>query len=196
MVWTMPRAYPSAKGKILEAATRVILRDGPRGLSIDAVLQESGVSKGGFFHHFPTKEALLSALLAQLASIARATANERLPETADRRGRSLRGQIALVVSGSPKERENMRALVLALLTAVMDSASVAQRASATNEEALSLAKQEGVGVGVALVIQMALDGFALGEALGTLRVTPKRRSEFQAVLSSLLEPPQRRNEPS
>jgi AcrR family transcriptional regulator len=40
----------------------VILRDGPHGVSVDAVLAESAMSKGGFFHHFPTKAAVLGGL--------------------------------------------------------------------------------------------------------------------------------------
>jgi len=40
----------------------------------DAVLAESGMSKGGFFHHFPTKAALLGELLERLSRAAAATA--------------------------------------------------------------------------------------------------------------------------
>ena len=70
----MPRVYSSARDKILAATERVILRDGPHGVSVDAVLAESGMSKGGFFHHFPTKAALLGELLERLSPAAAATA--------------------------------------------------------------------------------------------------------------------------
>ena len=63
----MRRIYPSARDKILDATERVILRDGPSGVTVDAVLAESGMSKGGFFHHFATKTALLGGLLERLS---------------------------------------------------------------------------------------------------------------------------------
>jgi len=47
----------------LEAATRIIARDGPGRLTLDAIARESGLSKGGVMHQFRTKEAVLKALL-------------------------------------------------------------------------------------------------------------------------------------
>ena len=47
----------------LQAALTVIARDGPGRLTLDAIARESGMSKGGLTHQFPTKEAVLKALL-------------------------------------------------------------------------------------------------------------------------------------
>ena len=49
--------------EILQAAFRVAIRDKLRGLRMEAVAQEAGVSKGLVFFHFQDKETLLSALL-------------------------------------------------------------------------------------------------------------------------------------
>lgn len=51
---------------IVAAAIRVARREGVLGLTLDAVRQEAGVSKGGLVHHFPTKETLLLALMSAL----------------------------------------------------------------------------------------------------------------------------------
>jgi len=48
---------------ILEAALTIIARDGAGRLTLDAIVRESGISKGGLTHHFPSKEAVLRALL-------------------------------------------------------------------------------------------------------------------------------------
>lgn len=48
---------------IIEAALRIIARDGPGRLTLDAIARESGISKGGLTHQFPTKKAVLRALL-------------------------------------------------------------------------------------------------------------------------------------
>jgi AcrR family transcriptional regulator len=50
--------------RILEAAGRVIQRNGSAGLTIDAVAAEAEVSKGGVLHHFASKDALIAAMVA------------------------------------------------------------------------------------------------------------------------------------
>ncbi|MDX2176851.1 MAG: TetR/AcrR family transcriptional regulator [Candidatus Sumerlaeia bacterium] len=53
----------SARERILEASLAVVRRDGPAGFTMDAIAREAGLSKGGLFHHFASKEALLAAFL-------------------------------------------------------------------------------------------------------------------------------------
>lgn len=183
----MPRVYTSSKSKILDAAEQVILRDGPKGLSVDAVLREAKVSKGGFFHHFATKDALLGALMERLTAEVEEQAAARV--TADTRsiGRVLRAQIALAFDMPPAQRERTRALVLALLSAVMEQPRVAQRARRSNEAALASATADGVALGPALVVQLALDGYFLGESFGTLKLDAARKLAIRETLLSLVD---------
>jgi AcrR family transcriptional regulator len=51
---------------LLDAAERVILRDGALALTLDAVVKEASTSKGGLTHHFPTREALIADLARRL----------------------------------------------------------------------------------------------------------------------------------
>ena len=54
---------PSRKEELLDAAIRVIRRDGAQKLTLDAVAAEAGVSKGGILYHFGTKRALVDGLI-------------------------------------------------------------------------------------------------------------------------------------
>jgi AcrR family transcriptional regulator len=54
---------PSAKDAILAAASTVARERGVLGLSIDRIIELAGLSKGGFFYHFPTKDALIQAVV-------------------------------------------------------------------------------------------------------------------------------------
>jgi len=47
----------------LDAAFAIIGRDGPGRLTLDAIAKEAGISKGGLMHQFPSKHAVLKALL-------------------------------------------------------------------------------------------------------------------------------------
>jgi len=49
--------------QFVRVATRLFATHGYEGTSIEAVLQETGASRGSLYHHFPGKEALFLAVL-------------------------------------------------------------------------------------------------------------------------------------
>lgn len=55
------------KNRILEAARTEVLNQGFSATSIDAIQEAAGISRGTFFYHFPTKDALARALLERHA---------------------------------------------------------------------------------------------------------------------------------
>lgn len=59
----VPRDGTETRTRILDAAERLTLDRGFAGASVDAVLDQAGVSKGAFFHHFPAKTDLAGALI-------------------------------------------------------------------------------------------------------------------------------------
>jgi AcrR family transcriptional regulator len=56
---------PTARTRILDAAYDLFSRRGVRGVGIDAVIAESGVSRMTLYRHFRTKEDLVLAYLEQ-----------------------------------------------------------------------------------------------------------------------------------
>lgn len=49
------------RARILEVAAAAFARDGYAGTSLNEVIRESGLTKGAFYFHFPSKEALALA---------------------------------------------------------------------------------------------------------------------------------------
>lgn len=63
----MARSGAQTRERILDGAQRLVLEHGLAATTVDAILAESGTSKGAFFHHFPTKNDLARALVERYA---------------------------------------------------------------------------------------------------------------------------------
>lgn len=59
----MPRDGSGTRTRILDAAERLVERNGFAATSVDQILAASGSSKGAFFHHFDSKRTLAAALV-------------------------------------------------------------------------------------------------------------------------------------
>ena len=73
------------RGRILDAAIRRFAIAGYDAASVDDICEEAGVSKGAFYHHFPTKQSIFLALmqgwLAMIDMGLEAVHAETIPET-------------------------------------------------------------------------------------------------------------------
>jgi TetR/AcrR family transcriptional repressor of nem operon len=56
-----PAPRISARSKLIETAQTLVRRQGYAATSVDQICAAAGVSKGSFFHHFSSKEALAAA---------------------------------------------------------------------------------------------------------------------------------------
>lgn len=74
--------------RILEHAAKVFARDGYQGTSLNRVIRESGLTKGAFYFHFESKEALALATF-------RYTQERFLGQMVERAGRQENGLAAL-----------------------------------------------------------------------------------------------------
>ena len=57
----------ATRAHLVDVATRLFAERGYDGTSIEAVLADSGVSRGSLYHHFPGKDALFWAVLEGVA---------------------------------------------------------------------------------------------------------------------------------
>jgi AcrR family transcriptional regulator len=68
--------------RILEAAARAVCRDGYAGVGVASVMKEAGLTHGGFYAHFESREALLAAAVAYAGEKSIARMQERVAKLA------------------------------------------------------------------------------------------------------------------
>ncbi|NKX55661.1 TetR/AcrR family transcriptional regulator [Arthrobacter mobilis] len=59
----------SAKDRILDSFEDILIKEGERAATMDAVAAAAGVSKGGLLYHFRSKEAMVQALCERLEAL-------------------------------------------------------------------------------------------------------------------------------
>nr|WP_249156136.1 TetR/AcrR family transcriptional regulator [Bradyrhizobium japonicum] len=58
-----PVKHEQKRGEILDAAIRCFIRDGFRGASTTDICTEAGISPGHLYHYFPSKVAIIEAMI-------------------------------------------------------------------------------------------------------------------------------------
>ncbi|WP_437485556.1 TetR/AcrR family transcriptional regulator [Sorangium sp. So ce1014] len=182
------RTYSSARERILDAAERLLASRGVNQLTIEAVITDARISKGGFFHHFATKDALLTAVLDRLSARVSDDSAKRAARDPEPRGARLRAQIALAFDADRCETAAPRALLLALIEAASAQPAVARRAGELIAEAFARDAAEDIPEGRAIAIQFALDGFWFSQALGTAALTEGQLRALRDALLALAQP--------
>ncbi len=99
---------PSRQVAILEAAARLIARRGVRGLRMEELAAEAGVSGGLLYYHFTDRATLLRRTLEFINERAGAYTEEHIPDGASSRSR-LEHKLLLEVQDAPVVMENSAA---------------------------------------------------------------------------------------
>lgn len=180
---TPARRDPVAtRQQLLDVTARLILEKGLGGLTLDGVAKESGVSKGGLLHHFPSKQHLLDALIIDLHQQFRdkwSQLAEADPEAAGRRTRAYlwvatrernepATRLCNIIAVEDRENRTMRDLWRDFLSSLMNP------------------EHAGGGDPVTLaIVQLATDGLWLADIEGVLTSFPELRRQIVSRLEEM-----------
>jgi len=177
-------APAGARDRILEAADQLVAAQGASNLTLDAVAQAAGLSKGGLLYHFPSKDALLMGML-------------------DRHCEQMDQRCAEVHAGLAEDdfAGHLKAHVLGLLrwTTVRPEVGAAMFAAAANNPSLLETIRKRYADDVArmaehpnafargAVVMLATDGLLMGEVWKLTPFTPEQREQIVAELLRLAD---------
>ncbi|CAL8896071.1 TetR family transcriptional regulator [Kocuria varians] len=172
----MPRK-PEAREKLLAAFEHLVLTEGERAATLDAVASNAGVSKGGLLYHFPHRQALVDAALARCEDLA---AQDLVRLGTSPRGAAREFLATSLYDDSPLDRSLGVAFRL-----VQAREPGAREACARIERNWYEAVLEDVGDPVvAAAVKAMSDGLYQQASMGLL---PEDDDEKHAILAHLLE---------
>lgn len=169
---------PSGKEAMLDAAEVVLTEQGAWRLTLDSVAEQAQVSKGGLLYHFPTKDALLQALVDRLA--AQACEKRRVRrETAGGDAESvLRADVESLLLDDDRNPQ----LCAALISALANCPGLKDPIRSFHERRFAELDSLGLDEEAAMLL-LAADGLMLME---TLHVSPFSGDQRQKLVAAML----------
>lgn len=151
------------RSRILRAAIDVMQHNGPANVTLDHVARQAGVSKGGLLHHFPSKEALLEAVVHLLFDDFAVTVDAYLAQEPPGPGRLLR---AYIYANLDDSEEFAPELAAPLLTAMVNQPTLAALIRQNAHTWQARLAHDGVSPARAAVIRMAADSYWADRLIG------------------------------
>jgi AcrR family transcriptional regulator len=176
----MPK--PSKYDDLLDAAEVIVRRDGSAKLTLDAVAAEAGVSKGGLLYHFPSKEALISALVERMIA-SYVGAQESAVERDQREPGSWTRAYVRVTAGSGSRSEH-DATSAALLAAITADPSLIDPLRERYAQWRARIDADGLDPDLATILSLAADGLWLADLLN---LAPLAGAKRKRVVKRMLE---------
>lgn len=176
------RGRPSARDKILDAALTLVQEIGAPALTLDAVAERAGVSKGGLLYHFPFKEELLTAaneaIACRLAS-ARSAEAERLPASPNR---ALKAYVLASVYNSG-DNDKITTKMLAAGSMLKESADPIRRYWKERFPEISA----GSGFDRGALVHAATEGLWFMEMLKLSPFSPEQRARLVELILAIAD---------
>jgi AcrR family transcriptional regulator len=179
-------AQPRDRDRMLDAALRVVQRQGIANLTLDAVAAECGMSKGGLLHHFPSKDRLVEALVVRSAECWRSCYSEAYAQTPAGPGRMARALLSHCLSDAECWTEQLRASSSAVFAALAQNPNLIEPMRAAYTELYRRIEEDGLPPGVGEAVAAAIDGLWLEWVLGLAPLDQERVARVRRALEDIL----------
>jgi AcrR family transcriptional regulator len=176
----------TSKDRILDAAERVVLRDGAAHLTLDAVAAEAALSKGGLLYHFPSKDELIRGMITRLQEMFESEINRLAsldPCPAGRRTRAYFNASQAQTNSEFSIRTGQ--ISAALLAAVTTNRSLLEPLHERNRILQTALHDDGIDPVTAEIVRLATDGLWLTSLFGAPPLAPELRARIIAKLDEL-----------
>lgn len=169
------------RSQLLDVAAKLCAEVGISNATLEAISQRAGVSKGGLLHHFPTKQALIVALIDKLLADLSASVESYVAKDPDPAGRFTRAYLlaSLEFQKSPDAQHwNTLGIMLATETAMRTRwvrwLSKQIKLHGDSDDTIDC-----------MIVRMAADGLWFSGTVGITSVPAKRQKAFVETLNHM-----------
>ncbi len=171
------------RARLLDSAELVVDRVGAARLTLEAIAEEAGVSKGGLLYHYASKDALIAAMLDRRFARFDETRHAHLAADRGVRGRKTRAYLhATAQEARPEAAAGLLAAVASnqsLLRPLQDRYAHWQA---------DLEDDGGLSLEAATLLRLVADGLWLSELMGFAPPKGPLRDQVLALASRLSRP--------
>lgn len=146
------------RDRLLDAAATLVPRRGSGELTLDAVAKHAGVSKGGLLYHFPSKDALIQAMIARMVEAFNAEVLAAVAKEPAGPGRLTRAIIKVGFDHPKGMIQKDERLRRALLAAVSNKPSLLEPVRANVRKWITELESDGLPKGYSLLALAVMDG--------------------------------------
>lgn len=147
---------------ILDAAEKVVARDGAANLTIDAVANEAGVSKATVLYDHKSKQGLIRSMVERAVALDNRLNDEAAARFSARDSAVIRGRIAAAAQPIP---EQFRPVALNLCAALAQDGDLRSAVQENQRKVIASILSDSQSPRGALIAYLALEGLKLLEAL-------------------------------
>jgi AcrR family transcriptional regulator len=174
----------SSRERILNAAAELVREVGSGRLTLEAVAERAGLSKGGLLYNFPSKDALLQGMI------------ERMMDEVSAEKEALRGTLQtcrnlearLGAAASLKTRCGaMREVANGMLAASAENPRLLEPVRQVIKKDWQTLRSTSEDPAAAMIAWLAIEGLSSLEMHGLSPVTPSDREEIVAAVYKLLD---------
>ena len=158
----MGRKRSIDRGAVLDAAERVVARDGAARLTLDAVASEAGISKASVLYDYKSKPALIAALVERSVAADNAFNQSRIESLGPVDNATIRGRILAAEAPLP---DAFRDVALNLCAALAQDAELRRTIQANQQAVIADIAGSSANPRGALLAYLALEGLKLLESL-------------------------------
>ena len=170
------------RAAVLTAAAEAMVERGT-GVSLDHIAKRAGVSKSGLQHHFPSREALVVALVDDVQQQLRENVMSYLDLSENTPGKLLRAYVRAMTSGSTATVQYFTAAPT--WAGIYQVPKVAEIAAADSKWWNDNLAADGLGPDRIMIVRRAAEGLAAAAAYGD--ETPATVERARRVLLSLAD---------
>ena len=173
------RGRPSSRERILDAAEELVREIGAGRLTLDAVAERAGLSKGGLLYNFPTKEALLQGMIQRLidqVAAEREALREQAPPGPNLEARLCTAALLKMCCGKAKEVAN------GMLAATAENPRLLDPLREVIRGTLGTLKETSEDLDAALLAWLAVEGLSSLEMHDLSPFSPADRERVLAAV--------------